>query len=191
MHVTAVVPRGQFEWIKQNLASELRVSPQLNTYYYGFNLTRPPFPGQRRTAPRPLARDRSASGLAKSVLKVGELPAYGWVPPGVFNYTSQSFDYAGQPLAERIAEARKLYAEAGYSATKPLRFELRYNSGKVRDRLAVAISSMWKEALGVEAQPLAVEFKSLLQDIDRGEVARCFARAGSATTTTPTRSRST
>ena len=86
--------------------------------------------------------------LAQLVLRVGELPAYGWVPPGIHDYTPQSFDYAAQPIAERIAEARRLYAEAGYSSAKPLRFELRYNAGEVHDRLAVAISSMWKEALG-------------------------------------------
>jgi oligopeptide transport system substrate-binding protein len=169
MHVTVVVPRGQFEWIQQNLASELHISPQLNTYYYGFNLRRPPFkdnPSLRRALSLAIDRER----LAKSVLKVGELPAYGWVPPGVHDYTSQSFDYASTPVADRIAEARKLYAAAGYSAAKPLRFELRYNSGEVHDRLAVAITSMWKEALGAEVQPLAVEFKSLLQDVDRGDV---------------------
>ena len=80
------------------------------------------------------------------------MPAYGWVPPGVHNYTPQSFDYRDQPMAERIAEARKLYADAGYSAAKPLRFELRYNAGEVHERLAVAIASMWKEALGAEVQ---------------------------------------
>jgi oligopeptide transport system substrate-binding protein len=169
LHVTVVVPRGQFDWIKQNLAAELHVSPQLNTYYYGFNLLRPPFkdaPGLRRALSLSIDRER----LAKSVLRVGELPAYGWVPPGVYDYTSQSFDYAGKPMAERIAEARKLYAEAGYSDSKPLHFELRYNSGEVHDRLAVAISSMWKETLGADVQPMAVEFKSLLQDVDRGDV---------------------
>jgi oligopeptide transport system substrate-binding protein len=40
----------------------------------------------------------------------------------------------------------------------------------VHDRLAVAITSMWKETLGAQVQPMAVEFKSLLQDIDRGDV---------------------
>jgi oligopeptide transport system substrate-binding protein len=169
IHVTEVVPRGQFDWIKQNLAAELHVGPQLNTYYYGFNLRRPPFQNNlplRRALSLAIDRER----LAQAVLKVGELPAYGWIPPGVYNYTSQSFDYAGRPMADRIAEARKLYAQAGYSASKPLRFELRYNSGEVHDRLAVAITSMWKEALGAEVQPMAVEFKSLLQDIDRGDV---------------------
>jgi len=169
LHVTEVVPRGQFEWIKQNLGSELHIGPQLNTYYYGFNLRRPPFkdnPGLRRALSMAIDREK----LAQMVLKVGEVPAYGWIPPGVYQYTSQKFDYADMPMAERIAEARKLYAAAGYSAADPLRFELRYNSGEVHDRLAVAITSMWKETLGAEVRPVAVEFKSLLQDIDRGDV---------------------
>ena len=108
--------------------------------------------------------------LVQRVLRVGELPAYGWIPPGVNNYTSQSFDYRDTPVAERIAEARRLYAQAGYSAAKPLRFELRYNSGEVHNKVAIAVVSMWKEALGVEARLTAVEFKSLLQDIDSGDV---------------------
>ena len=169
LHITDVVPRGQFDWIKQNLAAELHVSPQLDTYYYGFNLRRAPFKDNlplRRALSMVIDRER----LAQSVLKVGELPAYGWVPPGVHDYTPQSFDYAHTPIADRIAEARKLYAAAGYSAAKPLRFELRYNSAEVHERLAVAITSMWKEALGAEVQPVAEEFKSLLQDVDRGDV---------------------
>ena len=169
LHLTAVVPRGQFDWIKANLGSQLHVSPQLTTYYYGFNLRRAPFkdkPELRRALSEVIDRER----LAQVVLRVGEIPAYGWVPPGVHNYTSQSFDYANRSLAERIAEAKRLYAQAGYSAAKPLRFELRYNAGEVHERLAVAIASMWKEALGAEVQLSAVEFKSLLQDIDRGDV---------------------
>jgi len=169
LHVTDVVPRGQFDWIKQNLAAELHVSPQLNTYYYGFNLRRAPFKDNlplRRALSMAIDRER----LAQMVLKVGELPAFGWVPPGVHDCTPQSFDYARTPIADRIAEARKLYASAGYSAAKPLRFELRYNSAEVHERLAVAITSMWKEALGAEVQPVAEEFKSLLQDVDQGNV---------------------
>jgi oligopeptide transport system substrate-binding protein len=40
----------------------------------------------------------------------------------------------------------------------------------VHERLAVAIAAIWKETLGVEVQLAGVEFKSLLQDIDRNEV---------------------
>lgn len=169
LHVTAVVPRGQYDIVKRDYAAELHISPQLSTYYYGFALDRAPFrdaPGLRRALSLVIDREQ----LAQVVLRVGELPAYGWVPPGVHDYTSQRFDYAGRSMTERMAEARRLYAAAGYSVAKPLRFELRYNNGEVHGRLAVAIAAMWKAALGVEAQLTAVEFRSLMADIDARDV---------------------
>jgi len=169
LEITFVVPRGQFDWIKAHLAAELHVFPQLATYYYGFNLRRPPFRDNlklRRALSLVVDRDK----LAQLVLRVGELPAWGWVPPGVDHYTSQSFDYRSAPLAERLREAQRLYAEAGFSREHPVRFELRYNSGEVHTKLAVAVASMWKEALGADVRLTQVEFKSLLQDIDRGDV---------------------
>jgi len=169
LEITFVVPRGQFDWIKAHLAAELHVFPQLATYYYGFNLRRPPFRDNlklRRALSLVVDRDK----LAQLVLRVGELPAWGWVPPGVDHYTSQSFDYRSAPLAERLREAQRLYAESGFSREHPVRFELRYNSGEVHTKLAVAVASMWKEALGADVRLTQVEFKSLLQDIDRGDV---------------------
>jgi oligopeptide transport system substrate-binding protein len=168
LHCTAVVPRGQFDFIKENLAAELHISPQLSIYYYGFNLDRPTFkdPSLRRALSLVVDRQR----LADSVLRVGELPAHSWVPPGVFNYSAQAFDYASRPMPERIAEARKLLAASGYTREKPLKFELRYNTGEVHSKVAVAVASMWKEALGVEASLAAVEFRSLMQDVDRRDV---------------------
>ncbi len=163
IHCTAVVPRGQFDFIRESLSAELHVAPQLSTYYFGFNLDKPLFKdvNVRRALSMVIDRER----LAESVLRVGELPAYGWVPPGVFDYSPQTFDYAQRSMQERIAEAKKLLAAAGYGE-KPLKFELRYNSGEVHSKLAVAVASMWKEALGVEAALAAVEFKSLMQDVD-------------------------
>jgi oligopeptide transport system substrate-binding protein len=168
MHITAVVPRGQFDWIRANLPAELHVAPQMSTYYYGFNLDRPKFQDERVRRALSMVIDRER--LANSVLRVGELPAYGWVPPGVYNYQPQVFDYAAMPMPQRIAEARKLLAAAGYTREKPLDFELRYNNGEVHTKCAVAIASMWKEALGVGARLAGVEFKSMVQDIDRRDV---------------------
>jgi oligopeptide transport system substrate-binding protein len=169
IHVTRVVPRGQYDWILANLRDQLHVSPQLSTYFYGFNLRRGPFkdrPELRRALSLVIDRDK----LAERVLRVGELPAWGWVPPGIANYDPQSFDYRNTPLAARIAEAQRLYREAGYSQDKPLSFELRYNAGEVHTKVALAVASMWKEALGVDVRLVQVEFKSLLQDIEQGDV---------------------
>ena len=169
LDISAVVPRGQLDWIRGHLAGELHISPQLATYFYGFNLDRAPFrdhPNLRRALSMVIDRER----LTAEVLRAGEQPAYGWVPPGIYAYSPQSFDYRALPLAERIARARRLYAEAGYSAAHPLQFELRYSANEVNSRVAVAVASMWKEALGVEARLTAVEFKSLFADIDRRDV---------------------
>jgi oligopeptide transport system substrate-binding protein len=168
LHMTVVVPRGQFDWIRENLGAELHVAPQMSTYYYGFNLDRPKFRDARLRRALSMVIDRER--LANSVLRVGELPAYSWVPPGVHNYQAQTFDYASLSMEQRIAEARQLLAAAGYSRDKPLNFELRYNNGEVHTKCAVAVASMWKEALGVGASLAGVEFKSMMQDIDRREV---------------------
>jgi oligopeptide transport system substrate-binding protein len=168
LHCTAVVPRGQFGWIQENLATELHIAPQLSTYYFGFNLDRPLFKDPRVRRALSLAIDRER--LTNSVLRVGEVPAHSWVPPGVNDYTTQTFDYAGAPMPKRIAEANELLRAAGFSKDKPLDFELRYNTGEVHAKVAVAVASMWKEALGIEPRLAAVEFKSLMQDIDRREV---------------------
>ena len=164
LHTTAVVPPSQFEQIRAERPKELHIGPQLGVYFYGFIMDREPFrshPGLRRALSLAIDRER----LVATVTKLGELPAYGWVPPGTWNYGSQSFDYAVLPMPKKLAEARQLYAAAGYSAAKPLQFELRYNTGELHSRLAVAIAGMWKASLGAQARLVAVEIKALEQDI--------------------------
>ena len=173
LDVTYSVPPQQFAWIQSNLPGELHVAPQLSVYYYGFNLKRPPFqdnPGLRRALSLVIDRER----LTTAVTGVGEAPAYGWVPRGVADYTPQQFDYAARPYAERVAEARELYRKAGYSTERPLRTEIRYNSGEIHNRLAVAIAAMWKDALGVETTLYAEEFRALLQSIQSGAETQVF-----------------
>jgi oligopeptide transport system substrate-binding protein len=169
LDITDVIPRPQYGWIRSHLGDQLHITPYLGVYYYGFNLQRAPFKNDAKIR-RALSMVIDRQKLAHLVLRAGELPAYGWVPPGVANYTPQSPDYRSLTLAQRIAEARRLYAEAGYSAARPLRFELRYNTGEVHAELAVAIASMWQQALGAQVTLRAEEFRSLLQDINRGNV---------------------
>lgn len=169
LDVTDVIPRSQYGWIRSHLGDQLHIAPELGVYFYGFNLQRAPFAGDVNVR-RALAMVIDREKLAKLVLRSGELPAYGWVPPGVHDYTAQSPDYRSLSMAQRIAEARKLYAAAGYSAARPLHFELRYNTGEVHAEVAIAVASMWQQALGVQVTLRAEEFRSLIQDIDRGDV---------------------
>ena len=63
---------------------------------------------------------------------------------------------------------------AVYSAARPLEVEIRYNSGEVHNRIAVAIASMWKEALGIETTLYAEEFRALLQTIQARKETQVF-----------------
>lgn len=173
LDITYVVPGAQFQWVRENLPDELHVSPQLSTYYYGYNLSKPPFKDNaplRRALSMAIDRER----LTQLVTGRGELPAYGWVPQGVDQYSSQSPDWAQLGSEERVAEARRLYAQAGYSERKPLRTEIRYNADESHTRIALAIQAMWKEHLGVEATLVGEEFKVLLQNINQADVTQVF-----------------
>ena len=160
LDLSYAIPKRQVGWIRENLPDELVISPYLGVYYFGFNTTRPPFehsPELRRALS--LAVDRDI--ITGQVTNAGEVSAYGWVPP-VQNYTGQQMPEAAWTQAERVAEARRLYALAGYSEENPLRTRILYNTQEDHKRIAVAIASMWKQTLGVEVAILNQEWKVFL-----------------------------
>ena len=158
---TQRVPTRQMGWIRTNMADEYHSGPYLGTYYYGINVTRPPFrdqPGLRRALSMTLDREI----ITEKLTLAGETPAYGWVPP-VLSYTQQRPDWADWPKERRLAEARRLYAEAGYSEDNPLVLDFLYNTSLDHKRIAVAAASMWKQALGIQVRLSNQEWKVFLQ----------------------------
>ena len=152
--------KRQLPWLRENLPDELFIDPYLGSYYYGFNVTRPPFkdnPALRRALA--LAIDRDI--ITRQVTNAGELPSYGWVPP-VSGYVGQQMAEANWTQEERAEEARRLYALAGYSAENPLVTEIMYNTEEDHKRIALAIAAMWKQVLGVEVSILNQEWKVFL-----------------------------
>jgi oligopeptide transport system substrate-binding protein len=165
--VTVNTPAAQTDWIRQHLADSLHVAPQLAVYYLGLNLRRPPFAASRELR-QALSMVIDREQLVRSVTGGGESPAYAFVPPQTHDYTPSVPEYAGWPMARRIATARQLLRDAGLDRHPPV-VELRYNSGELHNRIAIAVAQMWKQSLGIDATLRAEEFKVLLQDIDRGD----------------------
>ena len=173
LHITSNVPPDNFDQIREEYGDELRVAPYLGVYYYGFNLTKPPFednPALRQALSMSIDREV----LVSTVTGRGEAPAYSWVPPGVDNYEPPRFSYAELSQAERNAIARSLYDEAGYGADNPARIELRYNTSDTQRRIAVAVQSMWRDVLGVETKLINEEFQVLLANMRDREVTQVF-----------------
>jgi oligopeptide transport system substrate-binding protein len=84
------------------------------------------------------------------------------VPYGVWNFEPQSYSWRSASRDERWSRARRLYAEVGYSAGKPLRLRLLYNENELIQRVCVAVAAMWKEVLGIETELVQMEFKAYL-----------------------------
>ena len=118
LDITYTVPAAQFKWIRENLGAELQVSPQLSTYYYGFNLHRAPFKDNRDCGSRcPWSIDRER--LTESVTGAAKWPPMAgcrWV-----SRTTTSQRPHGRPAVRAARRASPaLYAEAGYSASEAL-----------------------------------------------------------------------
>jgi len=173
LHITGNVPPDSFKQMRSERPDELHVAPYLGVYYYGFNLTKPPFKDnpQLREA-LSMAVDRDV--LVEQIVGRGEAPAYSWVPPGVDNYEPRRLAYADMSQEERNARARRLMHEAGYGPDKPLQIELRYNTSDTQQRIALAIQAMWKDALGVETTLVNEEFRVLLANMQARDVTQVF-----------------
>jgi len=158
---TYELPYKQLGFIKENFPDDLILTPYLGVYYYGFNLRQGPFKDNLalRQALN-LAIDRDI--IAYKVTGAGETPAYNWVP-GVRNYTGQVPEYASWTQAERVAEAKRLYAEAGYGPDKPFSVSLHYNTSENHKRVATAIAQMLKQNLGINVELLNQEWKVFLE----------------------------
>jgi len=177
---TYEVPNNQFKWIKKYLGEELVINPWLGIYYYGFNLTKPPFKDNLNLR-KALAMAVDRHILTDKVTQFGERPAYAFVPPGVSNgvglYAPQNPEWASWPREKQLAEAQRLYAEAGYSRTHPLEVELRYNTSENHKKIAIAVAAMWKQALGVKTRLINEEWKVFLSNRKQKQVTQVF-RAG-------------
>jgi len=166
-------PIDQFKWLKENMADQAIVAPQLGTYYYPINNRDEKFKDVRVRKALSMAINREI--ITEKVLKTGEVPAYSFVPPGVGNYQIQEADFKAQSYKDRLKEARSLMEAAGYSKDKPLTFQLRYNTHDAHKKVAVAVASMWKQ-IHVKAELFNSEVAVHYADLKEGDFE--VARAG-------------
>ncbi len=149
--------------------------PQLGSYFYRFNVTRPPFDDPQLRRALALCVDRRA--LCEAVLKGGQVPAFSIVPPGFAGYGGAEMEHAprasldtdNRPDWERahradIERARDILKQAGYGpGAKPLPVvELLYNTSEEHRDVAEVIADGWKRELGMNVKLLNQEFKVYL-----------------------------
>ncbi|MGF6435357.1 oligopeptide ABC transporter substrate-binding protein OppA [Kosakonia cowanii] len=166
------MPIELFQKLKKEIPKEVHVDPYLCTYYYEINNQKAPFTDVRVRTALKLALDRDI--IVNKVKNQGDLPAYSYTPPYTDGAKLTEPAWFKMTQEQRNAEAKKLLAEAGYTADKPLTFSLLYNTSDLHKKLAIAVASIWKKNLGANVKLENQEWKTFLDTRHQGtfDVAR-------------------
>lgn len=137
-------PGNRIDFFRKEIPDYVRVHPYLSTNYLVFNITRPPFDDAR--VRRALAMAIDVEFITKEILRAGQEPAKGLVPPGIANYgDGAAVAWRGVALEKRKEDARNLLAAAGYGPDKPLRFEYTHRNTRDNPRIAPVLQQGWKD----------------------------------------------
>ena len=165
----------------------VKISPYLGTYFFAINV------GKQDTLNDDVKKAlsnklvRQALNLAvdrqeiiDNVAKAEQVPAYSFVPKGIFNEDGSEFAdkeyYDPTAMDENIAKAKELLKEAGYENGEGLpTFELMYNSEGAHKDICQIIQQNWAE-IGVNVELTNQEWAVFLNTRQNGEYE--FARHG-------------
>lgn len=162
----AAIPALKIAWAKSELPEAVKTTGVNQVRYLEINHTREKLQDVRVRRALALAIERSI--IAERLMGGGGVPAYGFVPRAIEGYEGSTFDFAGKPRSERVAEAKALLAEAGYGPRNPLRVDLRVMNETWAKTVASAIVSMWGEA-GIRANVAMAEARVHYAAIDQGD----------------------
>jgi oligopeptide transport system substrate-binding protein len=163
----ASVPNAMIPQLRQR--QDFLTAPMLTTYFYRVNVTRPPLDDRRVRAALNLAIDKRQ--ICEAVTRGGQVPARGFVPPGIAGY------HGAETGEFDVPQARRLLAEAGYPGGRGLRkLQLLYNTSEAHQDIAEVVQQQWKSHLGIDVELRNLEWGVYLDAVTKREYD--IARAG-------------
>lgn len=171
LDINVGIPFDIFEATKKELGDQVKVTPAMCTSYYEFNTTKAPFDNVKVRQAMSMLLDRSI--IPERVLKRGEKPTYQFTPTSINGAPVVTPSWANDDMAKRVETAKALLAEAGYTADKPLKFELLYTTSETAKRINAAIGEEFKKLTGgvVDLTITNQEWKVSLQTRREGKYA--------------------
>jgi oligopeptide transport system substrate-binding protein len=155
LHTSLSAPQSKVAYYRKYKPNLIDVYPLLTTYYYRFNVTKPPLNDKRVRQALAMSIDRQA--ITETVTRAGEFPAFALNPPNIGGYTPRA------QLRQDLPAARKLLAEAGYPDGKNFpTIELLFNTLASHKAIAEAIQQMWKKNLNINVTLHNEEWKVYL-----------------------------
>lgn len=160
----SAVPLPELDRVKADptLGKELGTPGILCTYYYGFNVHKPPFDDVNVRKAFSWAIDRTS--LVENVTKGGQMPANFFSRPGLAAAPDPAKVDFGPPLTADAAKAKEFLAASKYpTADKMGEITLMTNQVEGHVKIAEAIQQMWQDNLGVKVNLVTQEWKVFLQ----------------------------
>ncbi|MFC4411749.1 peptide ABC transporter substrate-binding protein [Chungangia koreensis] len=164
-------------------SDEVSIMDQAGIYFYRFNTTKEPFTNQK--VRQAFAKAVDQQEIVEFVTKNGEKPAHGFVSYGFTGPDGNEFrDTNGNLVEFNAEEAKKLLeegmAEEGWDTLPEV--TLSYSTSDTHKRIAEALQSKFKEALGidvklqnVEASVFSSEQKELKHQLSRSSFLHDYA----------------
>ncbi len=159
LHMTGTVLPGRAEWLKSKYGDQLRTNPLPGTYFYLFNLNNPKL--QEPALRRALALGVDRRLITDRVMGYGQKPSQWFVPEDSVKATAVK----PPTLAETVATIETQPLKDG---EQPV-LEILYNTMDSHRQVALAVSDMWKNKLGVRTSLRNMEWNALVEEIGRGE----------------------
>jgi oligopeptide transport system substrate-binding protein len=162
--LTDSVPSSNMQMARDQFAGELAVRPAKDTFFYAFNLRA----GQLAAVPelrQALSMAVQRDIVTRQVTNAGEQPAYSFVPPTFADYGGPALPWSSEPPRELESAARELLRAASTETDRRPPLRVLHNSNDGIRRVTVAVTSMWREALGVETELINQEFGVFLQTL--------------------------
>ena len=166
LDVVLNIPPNRLAWLQKNMPAELRSTSALGIRYLIINTKRAPFTDIRVRKALSIAIDREI--IAARILQDGSEAAYNLVPPTMPRYGRNPAPFKSQAYPQRLDEAKKLLAAAGFSGRKPLRFTLDYQNLEDGRRVAVALQAMWR-SIGADVQLTTTGFENKDTSLRNGD----------------------
>ncbi|MEJ2597055.1 MAG: ABC transporter substrate-binding protein [Anaerolineales bacterium] len=172
----SLVPLSDIDRVKADptLSKELKITPALCTYYYGFN-TKAKFVDDQRVR-LALSESVDRQSLIDNVTKGGQEPAHWFSRPGLAgaptmdNYPDLGVKY---DPTDAKAQLQSYLDEKGLTADQ-LDITLMYNTSAGHQAIAEAIQQMWKDNLGVNVKLVNQEWKVFLTTIRSADTPQIF-----------------
>lgn len=176
---------NRIDQIRKEMPGVARTHISLATSYMSYN-TRDIAAFKDIRVRRALSEAVDREFITSKLMRSGQAAAYAFVPPGIANYKYRAHTFwSAETRAQRVADARRLLAQAGYGPENPLSFEIKTPNNPDSILISQAVQADWAE-IGVNAKVVQNESQIAfaafrMRDFDVG-VMNWYADFNDATT---------